>query len=115
MRFSLDRVAGVWVAEQREKVGPAVQNKARRVHIPGHRLGMLDVWYCFPCFGRDSLQVTGFWMADWLGLGRTEFGLASSTCYMRNLTQVTYSKQALVSLFVKWGDNSRVISKVIVR
>lgn len=54
-------------------------------------------------------------MADWLGLGRTEFGLASSTRYVRNLTQVTSSNQALVSLFVKWGDNSRTISKVIVR
>lgn len=31
-------MAGVWVAEEREKVDPAVENKARRAHSPGHRL-----------------------------------------------------------------------------
>lgn len=38
MRFSLDRVVGVWVAEEGEKVDPDVENKAKRAHNPGHRL-----------------------------------------------------------------------------
>lgn len=55
MRFSLDRVVGVWVAEEGEKVDPDVENKARRAHSPGHRLLvclMLGAVFQFPELAR---------------------------------------------------------------
>lgn len=81
MRFSLDRVVGVWVAEEGEKVDPDVDNKARRAHSPGHRLlvclmlgAVSHVLEEAPCRSQD-----------WLGIGRTEFSLASSTAMCRIL------------------------------